>query len=202
MTRLLITGGSGDLARHVCRSLEYKYDIKLPTKKELDVSDKDSVNRYFTCNEFDVVVNLAGTLYSSEVQESEPELWTRDIEVNLIGTYLVSRAAILQNKNVRIINVASTAAFNSYKDWTSYCASKAGVVTLSKGMVKSGFNIIVLCPGAINTKIRNGLNIVNDKVMSIEEGGLRIIEAIEGKYPSSSIVKYRKNEIDIFSVND
>ncbi len=152
MKKLLITGGRGDIAKGVFNVLSNLYAIEIPDRKELDVSCADSVEKYFRDKKFDIIVNAAGTLYSSSIIDSEPDLWIRDINVNLVGTYLVSRAAIRRNEKARIVNIASTAAFNSYSDWTSYCASKAGVLKVSMGMVKDGYDVIVMCPGAIDTK--------------------------------------------------
>ncbi|WP_027697981.1 SDR family oxidoreductase [Vibrio litoralis] len=197
--KILITGGNGDLAKGLYHDLSDSYDISLPDKNELNVSSIESVSSYFRNNEFDIIVNAAGTLYSSNFLDSEPEKWIRDIEVNLIGTYLISRFGIEKNKNVVILNISSTAAYASYSDWTSYCAAKAGVMKLSSGMLKEGFNIITLCPGAIDTKIRNGLKINNPNVMTLSEGIQPIKDSIKGKYKSGDIVFYRKNELEIRS---
>jgi len=194
MQKLLITGGNGDIAKGIASALSNRFLIEIPDRKRLDVSSLESVERYFNNNSFDIVVNAAGTLYSSKINESKPELWIRDINVNLIGTYLVSRFAVNENEKTRIINISSTAAFNSYYDWTSYCASKAGVLKLSMGMVKGGYDVTVMCPGAIETKIRSGLKIINNNIMTLEEGISPIIEAINGKYDSGDIVFYRKGE--------
>lgn len=196
MKKLLITGGQGDIAKGIFDVLSGLYDIDIPGRTELDVSCMKSVEHYFHDKSFDVIVNAAGTLYSSSILNSNPELWIKDINVNLIGTYLISRMGISKNDNTRIINIASTAAFNSYCDWTSYCASKAGVLKLSMGMVKDGYDVIVMCPGAIATKIRHGLDIINKNVMTVEEGIVPIIDAINGKYISGEVVFYRKGMID------
>ncbi|KZN37370.1 SDR family oxidoreductase [Pseudoalteromonas luteoviolacea] len=195
--KVLLTGGNGDLAKAIYNSLCSNYEVYLPLRDELDVSSKQSVELYFEDKQFDIVINLAGTLYSSRILDSDPELWIRDINVNLIGTYLVSRAALLTNKSTHIINISSTAGFNSYADWTSYCASKAGVLRLSEGLVKDGFKVNTLCPGAIETKIRDGLNIANNNVMSIEEGIEPILNCINEEFSVGSIVFYRKNELKI-----
>lgn len=197
---VLITGGKGDLAKYLCVQLEeLGFQVSAPSRIELDVTDIESVNNYFNNKKFDIVINNAGTLYSSLVADSEPTLWIRDINVNLVGTYLVCRSAILSNKNVKLFNIASTAAFESYKDWTSYCASKAGVLTLSKGLYKDGYYINVLCPGAIDTKIRNGLSINNPNVMSVEEGGKEIISAVLNGH-SGQIYYYRKGETKLLAI--
>lgn len=202
MKKVLITGGNGDIARAIYDDLKLDFDISIPSREELDVSNINSVEKYFKNNIFDIVVNSAGTLYSSLIAESVPELWIRDINVNLIGTYLISRKAIKNNPDVKIINISSTASFYSYKDWTSYCASKAGVNKISMGMVKDGYNVVVLCPGAIETKIRDGLSIVNNNIMSIPEGIIPIKDAILGVYNRGDVVYYRRGEIKMIAISD
>ncbi|WP_063656219.1 SDR family oxidoreductase [Aliivibrio fischeri] len=202
MKKILITGGNGDLANAIYNKLVNKYIIEKPDRSKLDVTNKESVENYFINNMFDIVINAAGTLYSSSIIDSNPDLWIRDINVNLIGTYLISRCAVKQNKNVKIINISSTAAFNSYFDWTSYCASKAGVLKLSMGMVKEGYDVIMICPGAIDTKIRENVNINNPNVMDVIEGVEPVINAVDGLYKKGELVFYRKNSIKIINESD
>lgn len=197
MKKILITGGAGDLATAINESLKDNFQIFTPSRNELDVASISSVKKYFYKKKFDVVINNAGTLYSSLVVESDPELWIRDIKVNLIGTYLISKYALLNNKDTLLINISSTAAYSSYKDWTSYCASKAGVLKLSEGLSLDGYDVITLCPGAIETKMRDGLNIPNSNIMSVDEGVKPIVDSILGVYKSGSIIFYRKNELKI-----
>ncbi|MBE0421293.1 SDR family oxidoreductase [Pseudoalteromonas nigrifaciens] len=193
--KTLITGGQGDLAKFITTELTARgYMIDAPSRSELDVTSIDSVNNFFINKKYDLVINAAGTLYSSIVADSNPSLWIRDIEVNLIGTYLTSRAAVKSNKKVHLVNISSTAAFNSYKDWTSYCAAKAGVVTLSKGLYKDNYNVTVMCPGAVDTKLRNGLSINNPNVMTLAEGAKPILDAINTKNSYGKLFFYRKNE--------
>lgn len=199
--KLLITGGSGDLAQTIANQLSERFTIFSPDSIELDVSSTSSVDNFFYNKSFDVVLNCAGTLYSSVIKDSVPELWVRDINVNLIGTYLVCRKAIQQNENVKLINISSTAAFNTYNDWTSYCASKSGVLSLSGGMFKDGYDVVTLCPGAIDTKLRGGLSIVNPNVMSIEEGVIPIISVLKGRYVPGDIIFYRKDELVVINHN-
>ncbi|MEZ8819360.1 SDR family oxidoreductase [Vibrio sp. 10N.222.54.A1] len=202
MKSILITGGNGDIAKKLVRVLSEDYLVFSPLRSELDVSNSCSVEEYFNGKSFDIVINAAGTLYSSLVADSEPEQWINDINVNLIGTYLVSRLAVQRNRNCLVINLASTAAFNHYKDWTSYCASKAGVVTFSKGMALDGYNVIILCPGAIDTKLRGGLNIINNNIMTLDEAVAPVLDAISGLYHSGDIVFYRKGTISVNPPSD
>ena len=197
MKKILITGGSGDLSQGLKAQLETAFKVYTPSREELDVTDINSVKEYFSSHNFDIVINNAGKLYSSLVADSNPQQWIEDINVNLIGTYLVCKFALLSSKETKIINISSTAAYANYKDWTSYCASKAGVMKLSLGLFEEGIDIIILCPGAIDTKLRDGLNIPNKNVMGIAEGISPIIDAVNGHYKSGEIVFYRKGHIEV-----
>ncbi|WP_349918544.1 SDR family NAD(P)-dependent oxidoreductase [Aeromonas veronii] len=198
--KILLTGGNSDLAKHIAATLCRfdDYQVSAPKRAELDVTSQESVENYFLGNSFDVVVNCAGSLYSSRIVDSEPAFWINDIQTNLIGTYLVSRMALIKNNRCRIVNLSSTAAFNAYKDWTAYCAAKAGVIKLTMGLAKDGYDTLALCPGAIDTKLRDGLSINNSNVMTIEEGIRPIINAITTQqYKSGDIVFYRKGILEL-----
>ncbi|HCT8191021.1 SDR family oxidoreductase [Morganella morganii] len=192
---ILITAKNSDLTKYLSNKIKEKeHIITTPSKEELNVSDRESVEKYFQDKKFDAVINCAGSLYSSTIVESEPDKWINDINTNLIGTYLINKFALLKNRDCQIINISSTAAFNAYNDWSSYCASKAGVLKISQALYKDSYNVITLCPGAIQTKLRDGLTIENPNVMTVEEGCQPIIDALMGSYPNGSIVFYRKNE--------
>ena len=193
---ILITG-NGDLARALKYSMQDDYLVWSPSRDELDVSSDQSVSRYFSGKKIDKVINLAGSLYSSRIADSCVQSWIKDVNVNLVGTYLVCREAIRLNPSVAILNTASTAAFASYFDWSSYCAAKAGVIKISNALSLDGYNVVTLCPGAIETKLRKGLKIDNPKIMSIEEGIKPFIRAINGDFNSGDIIVYRKGEFEI-----
>lgn len=194
---LLITGGQGDLSQALAARLADQYQVFTPGRAELDVSNQDSVDNYFSDKTFDVVINNAGTLYSSLIADSDPQKWINDINSSLIGSYLICRAAIIKHTKVKIINVASTAAYASYKDWSSYCCAKAGVLRLSECLLKDDYEVYCVCPGAIDTKIRDGLNIPNNNVMTLEEGAQPFIDILAGKYSVGDVIFYRKNELII-----
>jgi 3-oxoacyl-[acyl-carrier protein] reductase len=197
MTETILLTGAGDLSFALTKKLSERYLVLNPNKLELDVSNVESVEKFFSRKKVDIVVNLAGTLHSATILESNIAKWVNDINVNLIGTYLISRFALTSNSKTKVINISSTAAFNSYADWSSYCASKAGVLKISNALALDGFEVVTLCPGAIETKLRDGLCIENPQIMSIDEGIKPIINAIEGEYDSGDIVFYRKKQFKI-----
>jgi NAD(P)-dependent dehydrogenase (short-subunit alcohol dehydrogenase family) len=141
-----------------------------------DVSDYPSVERAVADTRqrlggLDILVNNAGVIEPiAEVAASDPAVWARNIQINLIGAYYVVRAvldAMLQGGGT-IINISSGAAYRPLEGWSSYCAGKAGLAMLTRSLVleTSGVRIFGFSPGTIDTdmqvKIRaSGLNQVS-----------------------------------------
>jgi NAD(P)-dependent dehydrogenase (short-subunit alcohol dehydrogenase family) len=106
------------------------------------------------------VFNVAGIgsmKHSEAVTEAE---WDRVIGVNLTGTFLVSQAALphlLANRRSAIANVASVAGLNGQAYCAAYCASKFGVVGLTKALaieyVKKGLRVNCVCPAGVKTPL-------------------------------------------------
>lgn len=104
--------------------------------------------------------NVAGTgglAHTESVSEAE---WDRILGVNLSGTFFVSQAALphlLANRRSTITNVASVAGLNGQAYSAAYCASKFGVVGLTKALaieyVKQGLRVNCVCPGAVRTPL-------------------------------------------------
>ena len=63
---------------------------------------------------------------------------------------------------------------------------------LSLGLFEDGYNKIVMCPGAIDTKLRNLLTISNNNVRSFSQDIKPIVDAVNGVYKSGDVVFYRK----------
>ena len=195
MQKMLITGGQGDLAQAIAKRYQNEYELLLPSSKELDVTDKLQVKAYLSDKNIDVLINNAGTIHPKRILESDEDLWEQDIQVNLIGPYRVAKKVLERNPKAIIINISSTAAFNAYPDWSSYCSSKAGLMTFTKCLANDGFESYCLCPGAILTKFRDGLDLNNDNAMSTEQF-LHVAEnVINGIYESGDVMYFRKNEL-------
>lgn len=194
MINILITGGAGDWALSFQKKYQSQFNIVTPSRNQLDVTDEPNIQQFFKDNQFDVVINNAGSIHPKTVLESSSDLWINDINVNLIGTYLVTKHALIANRETKIINISSTAGFNSYANWSSYCASKAGVITLSKSLAKDNINAYCLCPGAIDTKFRDNLNLSNDNAMQCNVMSNHVIDILNNKYTPGDVLFFRKNE--------
>lgn len=103
----------------------------------------------------DVVVNNAAIARDNYLEYKSIDEFREVIDVNLVGTFIVSKyASKIMNKG-SIINIASTNGIDTLNEYSmDYDASKAGVISLTKNLAKSLPNIRVncVCPGWINTE--------------------------------------------------
>jgi NAD(P)-dependent dehydrogenase (short-subunit alcohol dehydrogenase family) len=104
----------------------------------------------------DIVVNNAGVFGIAPMADSDESLWDSMLNVNVKGTYFVSRAALPALKETRgaIVNVASEAGLIGAPGMTVYCASKGAVVNLTRAMsleLAPTVRVNCVCPGTIDT---------------------------------------------------
>ncbi|HEX2053424.1 MAG TPA: SDR family oxidoreductase [Actinomycetota bacterium] len=104
----------------------------------------------------DAVVTAAGTDACGMLLDVPADMWERVIKVNLIGTAAVVRAALphLQDRNGKVVTVASTLGLRALSDATAYCASKFGVVGFSRALaveMAGRVGVTLLIPGGMHT---------------------------------------------------
>ena len=121
--------------------------------------------------QLDIVVNSAGvTARNALPPGSDPDdVWDRVIEVNLKGTYLVSRCAVAHMRREdggSIVNLASTMGMVGYPPGLGgalnpYPPSKGGVIQLTRNMAvdlaRDGIRVNCLCPGFVETDLTKSL---------------------------------------------
>lgn len=131
---------------------------------ETDVSDEESVqDTVFQAAEkygqIDVLVNNAGVHIPGSADETDMDDWRKTIEVNLDGQFLCSKHVIdhMLKEDVEgdVVNIASIAGIVGYGQNAAYCASKGGVVELTREMALDyggeGINVNSVSPGVIRT---------------------------------------------------
>ena len=186
----LITGGTRVIGKEIAYTLaEENYDIiinyrteneeLMKLKKEIeqkrvrclllkgDVSNfedckklvEEAINRM---NHIDVLVNNAGITKDMLLMRMKPEDFNEVINVNLIGTFNMTKNVInymMKERKGRIINVSSVVGISGNAGQTNYAASKAGIIGFTKSLAKevASRNILVnaIAPGFIQTDMTN-----------------------------------------------
>ncbi len=111
----------------------------------------------------DALCNVAGLIMFTNATEMTIVDWNKTIAVNLSAPFHLSQAAIphLLLREGAIVNVASTAAFIGEAYAAAYCASKAGLLQMTKAMamefMKKPIRINAVAPGGMMTNIGNNL---------------------------------------------
>lgn len=109
----------------------------------------------------DLLVNSAGVVMLAPAEDLPLEGWTKTIAINLSGTFLMSqavgRAMIKAGKGGKIINLASQAGTVAIDQHVAYCASKFGVIGVSKVLAaewgKYGITVNTLSPTVVLTEL-------------------------------------------------
>ncbi len=104
----------------------------------------------------DILVNSAGIGAGRPIEECDEAMWDAHIDVNLKGTFFCCRAALseLRKSNGNIVNIASDAGLMGVPGITVYCASKGGVVNMTRAMaleVAPDVRVNCVCPGYVDT---------------------------------------------------
>jgi NAD(P)-dependent dehydrogenase (short-subunit alcohol dehydrogenase family) len=109
----------------------------------------------------DAVVTAAGTDACGRMEDVPAEDWERVVQVNLLGTAAVVRAAIpaLRESRGRIVTVASTLGLRALSDASAYCAAKFGVVGMTRALaieLAGQVGVTLLVPGGMDTAFFDG----------------------------------------------
>jgi len=106
----------------------------------------------------DIVVNNAGISPECPLEETTDEVWDRVHAVNLKGQFLVCQAVVPFMRSAgygRIINIASEQGLIGAVDMSAYCASKAGILGLTKALARelapAGILVNCIAPGPVDT---------------------------------------------------
>jgi 3-hydroxybutyrate dehydrogenase len=128
-----------------------------------DVTQKASVTEAVAKTErqlgsIDVLVNNAGIADSAPFTSMDDELWERMLAVNLTGTYYCMRVVLpgmFERRRGRVINIASVAGRTGFAYTAAYCASKHGVLGLTRAVAieaaGKGVTVNAICPGWVDT---------------------------------------------------
>ena len=181
-----VTGAAGGLGRAICaRLVEDGHGVALLDVSDdalaelagtlgeaavpirVDVTDRQSVDAAVgeveeRLGPVELLVNNAGTFsVCAPMWECDPELWLRDVRVNLYGTFLMCRrvaGTMVARGAGRIVNVVSSGGvLDAHPYGTSYAASKSGVTRMTEGLAhelrEHGVQSFAVAPPAVMTNM-------------------------------------------------
>lgn len=168
---VLVTGGSSGLGAAVVRRLAdlgaapVVLDVRAPADgvayEQVDLADTAAVTAAVArvlerTGRIDAVVTAAGIDVPAPFQKLSSDDWERIVRVNLFGTAAVIRAALpaLEERSGRVVTVASTLGHRVAGDASAYCASKWGVVGLTRALqmeLRERVGLTLLTPGGMET---------------------------------------------------
>ena len=145
-----------------------------------DVTSRDEVDAAVACTvqelgSVDILVNNAGTLdHAAQFDNQSPDLWERDLKVNLTGAFNCAQAVWPHMKERgwgRIVNMASVAGTLGGFGQASYSTTKAGLLGLTRTLAMEGGRHGITCnaivPGVIGTEAFNMANAaMNERIVS------------------------------------
>jgi NAD(P)-dependent dehydrogenase (short-subunit alcohol dehydrogenase family) len=124
-----------------------------------DVANPDDVTRAFadavnTLGTVGILINNAGVAKAEAFDRISLDTWNRTIAVNLTGALLCTQQvlpAMTAARSGRIVNIASTAGLKGYSGLGAYCATKHGLVGLTRALAaetaRAGITVNAVCPG-------------------------------------------------------
>lgn len=130
-----------------------------------DIGNRDEVNRSLYAldpewRKIDILINNAGGAHGLDMFfDGDIQDWEKMIDFNVKGLLYVSKVIVdwmIEQKSGHIINISSIAGKQTYSKGMVYCASKAAVEAISKGMrlelVPHGIRVSNIAPGAVETE--------------------------------------------------
>ena len=156
-------------AKELEKYIKENYSVDVLTIK-CDISKEDEVETMVNTvvdafGGIDILVNNASVCRDSLLLDKNDKEFKRILDVNLIGTYLMSKyvgKVMLESKKGKIINIASTNALDTYyPESCDYDASKAGVISLTHNLAREFapfISVNCICPGWVKTDMNKDLS--------------------------------------------
>jgi 3-oxoacyl-[acyl-carrier protein] reductase len=158
--------------KEVAQEIE-KFGVKV-AYASVDVSSLEQVEQAIDkitkeAGKADILINNAGIGTFAKLADMDPALWKQIIDVNLLGTYYVTRTVLPQliEKNAGdIINISSTNGLNGAAGSSAYSASKFGVIGLTESLAqevrRNNIRVTALAPSTIATDLARSSSLIPD----------------------------------------
>lgn len=154
--RVILAGRNADRLNDVAKNL----NGAVTWTGDITVSQACDELVAFALSQFsrlDVLINCAGVIHRYTAEETTDDQWHNTMGVNLYAPFFLSRAAIphMKQEGGVILNIASDWGLQGGQLAAAYCASKGGLVLMTKAMAldhaKDKIRINAICPGDVDT---------------------------------------------------
>jgi len=173
----------------------------------VDVADPDAVATAVDAADsalggLDVVINAAGVADAVSLAELDAATWRRVIDINLSGTFYVARQSALRMRAAGggvIINIGSDLAHMGVPNFVHYCAAKAGVVGMTKGMAAElapTVRVNAVCPGPIDTPMMEAQLALSDDPAAAREDATKKVPLRRFASPEEVVAAIRFLAVD------
>ena len=158
--KVLVTGASRGLGKSLAKSYEEAgADVIKLTRKDCDLSKPDEIYSFVkNVGTVDVLVNCAGIFHAENFHDMSLEQYNECIQINLTAPFILSQElsrGMIDRGWGRIVNVCSSSAYGGSPKTSVYCASKHGLLGLSRALFSElknkGVRVISVSPGTIKT---------------------------------------------------
>lgn len=166
----VVTGGSSGMGLAIARRLQAQgievcvFDIQAPPDDfryfHVDIrKDAEIRSAMEKIPQIDILVNNAGVYFEKYLEDTTNEELDQMVDINIKGTYLVTRSAIEKIKRAKGSIVMIASCLGMVPELTSplYCATKAGLIMLTKCLAQQyadcGVRVNCVLPGPINTPL-------------------------------------------------
>ncbi len=166
----VVTGGSSGMGLAISKKLRNMgmhvivFDKQIPPEDfefyHVDISNDEEIKAALTCiPHLDIVVNNAGIYFEKYLEDTTNEEIDTMVDINIKGTYLMTRNAIEKIKASKGSIVIIASCLGLVPELTSplYCTTKAGLIMLTKCLAQQyaelGIRVNCVLPGPINTPL-------------------------------------------------
>ena len=194
-----------DNAKELENEIKEKYTVGTLLVK-LDISNEENIKEVLEIvkdkfNTIDVLVNNAGVAIDTTFEDKTKSNFMKTLEINLVGTFLVSKYFSNIMPTGSIINISSTNGIDSYYvESLDYDASKSGVISLTHNLanyLSPNIRVNCVCPGWVNTN----MNKLLDKEFIKKEESKILLNRFANPSEVASLVYYLSSE-DASYIND